>query len=83
MLTFSMAVYHGNELIVEKGPVTHWWLTAFKLSATLWMPDTLTMEFTVTVKDAEELAALTAAIDADPAHDVNYNVDGLTVYATW
>ena len=83
MLTFSMAVYHGDELLVERGPVTHWWLTAFKMSPTLWMPDTLTMEFTVTVKDAEELAALTAAIDADPAHDVNYNVDGLTVYATW
>ena len=83
MLEFSMEIYYGDELLVARGPVTHWWLTAFKLSPTLYLPDSLTMNFTVTAKDAEELNALTAAIDADPAHDVNYNVSGLTVYGTW
>ena len=83
MLEFSLEVYYGDELLVARGPVTHWWLTAFKLSPTLYLPDSLTMNFTVTVKDEAELKALTAAIDAEAAHDVNYNVSGLTVYGTW
>ena len=83
MLVFSMDVYHGDELLVSRGPVTHWWLTAFKLSPTIYLPDSLTMHFSVTVKDAEELAALTAAIDAEAAHDVDYTVDGLTISGTW
>ena len=83
MLEFSMDVYHGDELIVSRGPVKHWWLTAFKMSPVIYLPDTLTMEFSVTLPDEEMLSALTAAIDAESAHDVNYVVNGLTVYGTW
>ena len=83
MLPFSLQVYHGNDLLVSRGPETTWWLTAFKLSRTIYLPQTLTMKFSVTLKDAEMLAAFTAAIDADPAHDVTYTVNGLTVNGTW
>ena len=53
------------------------------MSPTLYLPDTLTMHFSVTVKDEEMLDALLAAIDAEAAHDVAYTVDGLTVNGTW
>lgn len=83
MLTFALDVYRGDTLLVSRGPVAHWWLTAFKMSPTLYLPDTLTMHFSVTVKDEEMLDALLAAIDAEAAHDVAYTVEGLTVNGTW
>ena len=83
MLTMQMDIYHNGELLVSRGPETTWWLTAFKLGKTLYLPDSLTMEFSVTVKDKEMLDALLAAIDAEAAHDVSYTVDGLTVHGVW
>ena len=83
MLTFSMQIYHGDQLLVARGPETTWWLTAFKITRTIYLPETMTMHFSVTLKDADMLAAFTAAIDAETAHDVTYTVDGLTVNGIW
>ena len=83
LLTLSMEVLHGDETLVQKGPEATWWLTAFKLSRTIYLPETLTMKFSVTLRDEEMLKAFTAAIDNETAHDVSYTVDGLTVNGIW
>ena len=83
MLTMSMDVLHGDELLVSRAPQTHWWVTGFRMSKNLYTPDSLTMKFSVTVKDAEMLAAFTGALDSEAHGDVSYTVDGLTVYGIW
>ena len=83
MLKMQLEVLHGSESLVKKGPETTWWLTAFKLSRTIYLPETLTMKFSVTLKNKAMLKAFTAAIDKEAAHDVTYTVKGLTVNGTW
>ncbi len=83
MLTMSMEVFHGDERIVSRGPERHWWVTGFKLMKNVYTPASLTMRFSVELRDADMLAAFTAAIDREFFHDVSYTVDGLTVYGEW
>lgn len=79
----SMTLLHGDEELFSKGPVTHWWLSAFKMSRTLYLPHTLTLRFSLTLPNAEMLSALTAAIEAEAPGDVTYTVDGLTLNGVW
>lgn len=83
MLPLQMEILYNGETLVKKGPETTWWLTAFKLSRVIYLPETLTMKFSVTMKDKAMLDAFTAAIDASPTRDVTYTVNGLTVNGTW
>jgi len=83
MLDFSMDIYHGDELLVSRGPETTWWLTAFKMGKAIYLPDTLTMDFSISFPDEEMLEAFTSAVDSETARDVTYTVDGLTVNGIW
>ena len=83
MLPMSIAVYHGEELLLEKGPERHWWQSAFKLSHTIYRPQDLTLKFSITLADEDMLAAFTEAIDRHPLHDVAYTVEGLTLTGIW
>ena len=83
MMMMSASLYHGDTLLFTKGPELHWWLSAFKLSRTIYQPKDLTMTFTIEMKDEAMLEAFTAAIDSHSAHDVTYTLDGLTVSARY
>ena len=83
MPVFSMKIRHGDKELVSRGPETTWWLTGFKLGKTIYLPESLTMEFSVTFPDEEMLEAFTTAIDGDTAHDVTYSAYGLTVNGLW
>lgn len=83
LLPMSFTLSHGEEQILSKGPITHWWLSAFKMSGTLYVPHSLTLSFSLTLPDAEMLSALTAAIEKESFGDVTYTVDGLTLNCVW
>ena len=80
MMMMSAALYHGDTLLFSYGPTLHWWLSAFKLSKTIYQPKDLTMTFSIELPDQEMFDAFTAAIDNHGAKDVTYTTDGLTVY---
>ena len=78
MMPLSAKLYHGDKLLLEKGPVTHWWLSAFKLSPVIYLPDSMTMCFSITFPNKTMLAAFTAAVDRKAGNGLTYTLDGLT-----
>ena len=83
MMPMSAKLYHGDELLLEKSVESHWWLSAFKINKVIYLPETLTMVFTLTLSNEEMLQAFTASLDSHGAKDVTYTVDGLTVCGTF
>jgi hypothetical protein len=82
MMNMSMKLYHGDDLIFERPEQLHWWLTGFKLSRTLYIPDKMTLDFTIEMKDEEMLKAFCKSIDKT-YKDMTYTVDGLKVNVIW
>ncbi len=80
MIKIDATLYHGDKLILHKGPVYHWWLSVFKLGRVLYLPSELTMKFSLEMPDEEMLKAFTDAVENHGAHDVSYTVENLTVY---
>lgn len=83
MLTMSMQLLHGDEILLNKEPELHWWCNGFALTDRMYLPSSLTMNFSIEMKDEEMLNAFTEAIDNHYMNDVTYTVDGLTVNAIW
>lgn len=81
MLVMSMDVYHGDDLLFSRPAALHWWVTGFQLSDTGYLPHSLTIVSTITMKDEEMLAAATEALDK--IRNISYEVDGLDVTLTW
>ena len=82
MLVMSIAVYHGDDLIFEREPTLHWWVTGFALSDTAYLPESLTLISTITMRDAEMLSVVVQALDKKRGI-IDYVVDGLDVTITW
>ena len=83
MLEMSMQILHGDKILVDKKPQLHWWINGFNLGTRMYIPESLTMKFSIEMTDEEMLNAFCEAIDNHYMHDVTYTVDGLTVYAAW
>lgn len=83
MMKMSMELCHGDELIFERPEQTHWWLTGFKISDTLYPAETMTLRFSIELKDEEMLSAFCKAIDKHYRQDMSYTVDDLTVNVIW
>lgn len=83
MLEMSMQILHGDKVLVNKPAQMHWWINGFNLGLRMYLPESLTMKFSIVMEDEEMLKAFTEAIDNHYKHDVTYTVDGLTVYGTW
>ena len=81
MLVMSMDVYHGDDLLFSRPAALHWWVTGFQLSDTGYIPHSLTIVSTITMKDEEMLAAATEALDK--IRNISYEVDGIDVTLTW
>lgn len=82
MLMMSLEVYHGNDLILKREPTEHWWITGFEVDDTCYLPETLTLISTITMKDKEMLDVFTKALDKKKAL-IDYKTDGLDVTITW
>ncbi len=82
MLVMSIDVYHGDELLFSREPMLHWWVTGFSVSDTAYLPQSLTLITTITMRDNTMLEAFTAAL-AKKELFLDYEVDGLDVTITW
>lgn len=83
MLNMSMKLYHGDDLLFERPEQLHWWLTGFQISDKLYPAETMTLDFTVEMKDEEMLNAFCEAVENHYRKDMTYTVDGLTVNVVW
>lgn len=83
MMKMGFDLYHGDELLFSRRPTVHWWLNGFKMSRVLYLPEDLTLDFTMEFPNAELLKAFTDAVDAEPEHDLSYEIDGLTFLGKW
>lgn len=83
MLEMSMQLYKDDKLLFERENQKHWWLTGFQISDTLYAAETMTVKFSITMKDEEMLKAFTKSLDTFHKNHITYTVDGLTVNAEW
>ena len=83
MLEMSMQILHGDKILVDKPLQMHWWVNGFNLGTRMYLPESLTMKFSIVMADEEMLNAFCEAIDKHYMHDATYTVDGLRVDAIW
>lgn len=83
MLEMSMQILHGDKVLVNKPLQRHWWLNGFNLGPRLYLPESLTMKFSIVMTDEDMLNAFCKAIDNHYRHDITYTVDGLMVNVIW
>lgn len=82
MLTMSLDVYHKDKLLLHRGPLEHWWVTGFAVDDTCYVPATLTLVTTITMKDKEMFDAFTNALKKK-WYALDYETNGLDVTITW
>jgi len=82
MLMMTLDVYHKDEQLLHRGPLEHWWITGFEVDDTCYLPETLTLVSTITMKDKEMFNAFTKALD-EKKGVIDYTTDGLDVTITW
>ncbi len=83
LLNMSMQLRHGDKVLVNQREQKHWWLNGFNMSGTMYLPESLTLSFTIEMPDEEMKDAFCKAIDNHYRHDVSYTVDGLKVSVVW
>lgn len=82
-MDMSMKLYHGDDLLFERPEQRHWWITGFQIDDRLYPAETLTLDFTIEMKDEEMLNAFCKAVENHYRNDISYTVDGLTVNVIW
>lgn len=83
LMEMSLQVYHGDDLLVNQDPQMHWWINGFRMGRRRYIPDSLTMKFSIVMPNEEMLKAFCDSIDNHYLHDVSYTVDGLKISAVW
>ena len=53
MLPISMSLYHGDDLVLQRPETLHWWLTSFRFTPKAYLPESLTLDTSITFKDKE------------------------------
>lgn len=83
MLLMSLDLFHGDDLLVHRDPMYHWWLTGFTVSKTVYLPQSLTLTGSITFKDAEMTCVFCEGIENRNFHDISYQKNGITVTFEW
>ena len=83
LMEMTLQVYHGEELLVEQPAQMHWWINGFQMNKNRYLPETLTMKFSILMPDEEMLNAFTESISNHYRGDVTYTVEGLKVNVVW
>lgn len=82
MMDMTLQIYHKDDLLLNRGPVKHWWITGFSVDSVCYVPATLTLVTTITMKDKEMLKAFTKALKKKWLV-LDYKVDDLDVTIKW
>lgn len=83
LLEMSLQVWHGDDLLVNQEPQMHWWINGFHMSKRMYVPESLTMRFSIVMPDEEMLNAFCKSMDNHYKKAVTYTVEGLKVNVTW
>lgn len=83
LLEMTLQIYHGDDLLVDLGPEMHWWINGFHMSDRMYVPESLTMHFSLVMTDEDMLNAFCKSMDEHYKKDVTYTVDGLKVSVIW
>lgn len=83
LMEMTLQIYHGDELLVNQEPQLHWWINGFNMGDRMYLPESLTMKFSIVMPDEEMLNAFCESIDSHYCKDVTYTVDGLKVNVVW
>lgn len=83
MMEMSMELYHGDDLIFSRPKQLHWWQTGFRLTYDTYPASSMTLKFSIDMKDEEMLNAFCDAVKNHYKNDMTYTVDGLTVNVVW
>lgn len=82
MMNMTLKLTCGNEFILYREGL-NWWINGFKLTKNLHPAKSMTMDFSIEMKDEEMLKAFCEAIDNNVHQDVTYTVEGLKVCCQW
>ena len=81
MMLMTMEIYHNDDLLLQRGPMKHWWLTGFKFGPKTYLPEHLTMKGTIEFH-SQEMADL--FVDAANATgEVETTQNGVNVAFVW
>ena len=83
LMEMSLEIWRGDKLLVYQEPQMHWWINGFNMSDKMYIPQSLTMKFSIVMMDEEMLNAFCKAIDNHYRKDVTYTVDGLKISVVW
>lgn len=82
LMDMTLDVYHCDDLLCHRDKTPHWWITGFAISDETYLPLTMTLVSTITMRDEEMLEAFTKALDGKKGI-IDYDVDGLDVTIVW
>ncbi|MBQ4244543.1 MAG: DUF4474 domain-containing protein [Clostridia bacterium] len=82
-MVMSLKVSHGDEVLVDIEPTLHWWVNGFQMHKRMFLPQSLTLESTISFPNETMRDAFTASVAKEYHHDVTYTVDGLDVSIVW
>lgn len=81
MLDMSIRLENGDETLIEREEMEHWWMCGFRFGPGL-SPEDLTMESTVVFEDAEMQAAFLEAV-REFSDEMSVTTDGMRVSILW
>ncbi len=81
MMLMTMEIYHHDDLLLQRGPMKHWWLTGFKFGPKTYLPQNLTMKGTI---EFHSLEMADLFVDAATATgEVETTQNGVNVAFVW
>jgi hypothetical protein len=83
LMDMTMKLSHKDTVLLDLGPQKHWWINGFKLNGMSYVPESLTLEFSIKMPDMEMVNAFVEAIENEENGDTIYTVDGLKVTVNW
>ncbi len=83
LMPITMKLSHKDTVILDLGPMKHWWINGFKLNGRTYDKEKLKLEFTIVMPDMDMVNAFVEAIENESHNDTPYTVKGTTVSVVW
>jgi hypothetical protein len=83
MMEMQMKLSYKDKVLINTKPQTHWWLTGFHLSGTVYNPESLTMVYSITFPNDTMLNAFVESLKKESTYDVTYTTNGTKITVNW